>query len=207
MDFNYTEMTDLIIEKFTGRARLRDDQTEEELLFENLCRTDQVMHFFEHELEACRSHVSPALKELSLQDSSNLDDHRRTYLASLEGIDAIDAYISKQLEDFCLMRDEWRAANQVDKPNIMERLLKCRHGIEKLLSDREEADQSHQNLLGRIRALISRIKLAKLLATEMDSKSVSRESDLAVSVGDFESSNKNLVRRLSVEEVRRIISM
>jgi hypothetical protein len=69
-------MKSYIISKFTGRDELRDDVTDIERDYEILCQSDQVMYFFEYEVDTYSSVISEVLKQFNIQDTNTLDKLR-----------------------------------------------------------------------------------------------------------------------------------
>ena len=195
-------MADYIKSKLSGRVKLVEEPTFEESSLEMLCKTDQVMHFFEYELESHRGFVSDCLKEFQLQDTNGMDSLKAGYIASLTRIDELDNRIKSLVDNFCHSRDECKAASVRDQPNIMDRLSRQKSEIGSLLDTREIIGREHQSQLDLLRGLIAKIKLARLQSQEVDPK------NLATTVGNFDqpSSSGRNSRRFTVDEVRRIIS-
>lgn len=67
-------MKNFFISKFTGRTKLPDEPTDYEAQYEYLCKTDQVVHFFEYEIETYLPYVRDVLKEFGIADTNSLDN-------------------------------------------------------------------------------------------------------------------------------------
>lgn len=64
---------DYIRSKFSGRTKLPDEPTDQEADYERLCQTDQVVHFFEYDVQSYMPYVSDVLKEFGIMDPNSLE--------------------------------------------------------------------------------------------------------------------------------------
>jgi hypothetical protein len=73
-----SEVKDFFVTKFSrnGRRAFTDEVTDYEASFDYLCRTDQVVHFFEYEIDSYSPYVATALEEENIKDNEQLDKLR-----------------------------------------------------------------------------------------------------------------------------------
>ena len=74
-------MKSYIISKWTGRDELREDVTDLERDYEILCQSDQVMYFFEYEIDAYSSFICDVLKQFNIEDTNTLDKLRYAFIS------------------------------------------------------------------------------------------------------------------------------
>lgn len=73
-------MKDYIVSKFTGRSKLEDEPTDYEAQYDHLCKTDQVVHFFEYDVDSYLPYVPDVLREFGIRDNNSLDNLRYAFL-------------------------------------------------------------------------------------------------------------------------------
>lgn len=65
---------DYFLSKFSGRTKLPDESTDYEAQYDYLCKTDQVVHFFENDIESYLPYVPDVLKDFGIADTNSLDN-------------------------------------------------------------------------------------------------------------------------------------
>jgi hypothetical protein len=194
--FQRPDMKDYIKSKLSGHARLKDEQTDSEHLFELICRTDQVMHFFEHEIDSYLPYVSSCLNQFGIQDSNTLDHIRHEYADCVMEIYTSDLRIADSVERLVQVRS---------KRDSVDNVSKAKTCVKKELEVRESLEAKQIKLLTTFRPLINSIKLAKLRATDSGGTPTPSELEQESTIGDTGASPQKH-RHYTVEEVRRILA-
>ena len=189
-------MKDYIKSKLTGHARLKDHQTDSEHVFEQICRTDQVMHFFEHEIDFYLPYVAACLNEFGIKDSNTLDNIRREYADCVMDLHTSDSRLADSVDTLLKVRSKRESGDSVSKAKA------C---IEKELEKRESLEAKRMKLLTIFRPLINTIKLAKLKSSDSGGTPTPAELEQESTMGDAGvSPDKH--RHYTVEQVRRILA-
>jgi hypothetical protein len=198
-------MTDFIMSKLRGRKRLEDEPMSFETDIENLCKTDQVMHFLEYEIETYRGLVPVILKEANIEDTNGLDRLRSQYLRSITDVGSSRISLNKKVEDFLLCREECRRGASRDKLSLEQRIMRSKSEIRESLETHDRLVAVHNDILEVLRPLINQIKLKKVLADRTDPEQAAQISNMTITVGGLEETRKPTASYYSIEEIKRMI--
>ncbi len=217
-------MQEYIVSKITGREILQEDQTESERDLENFCRTDQVLHFLEYEIEGLAKFVPGVLKETGIQDSPHLDSlryascmhywfnpipNRSQYIACLINLNTADSTLSLSVDDYNLLRKEYIAGGRRSSGDLARRIAQTKSSLSVQLSYRESLVKEKNAVLGTLRSIITRVQLNKLQESHLNhcSHNQWRNESTSSSSGDY--TVTPLRRRpiqYSTDEIRAIIN-